>query len=227
MMEIREAIVELRKGKERKFVQTLDLIVNLKNFDVRKEALNTFVFVPNGWDRKLCGFFARRSSLIDRVTGEDFSKYKELKDIKKLAKKYDAFVAVAPMMAKVATTFGRVFGPMNKMPSPQAGIIPKEDEEMVKMMIDKMKGAIRVKNKEMAIKIGIGKEDMSDEELAGNYEVALKGLVKAFPRGKDNIKEILVKFTMSQPVVVGGSQTSVAEGSATPEIGISKEAEDE
>jgi len=29
-----------------------------------------------------------------------------LKDIKKLAKKYDAFLAVAPMMSKVATKFG-------------------------------------------------------------------------------------------------------------------------
>jgi len=43
-METTKALAELRKGKERKFVQTLDLIVNLKNFNVRKEALNTLFY---------------------------------------------------------------------------------------------------------------------------------------------------------------------------------------
>jgi len=137
VMEIKKAIVELREEKKRKFDQTLDLIVNLKNFDVRKEALNSFVSVPHGSERKLAGFLTKRSGLIDSITEADFVKYKDLKDIKKLAKKYDAFIAVAPMMAKVATKFGRVFGPMGRMPSPQAGIIVKDDDEIVKMMIEK------------------------------------------------------------------------------------------
>jgi len=79
----------------------------------------------------LAAFFTKRSKLIDTITEEDFVKYKETKDIKKLAKKYDAFIAVAPMMGKVATKFGRVFGPMNRMPSPQAGIIPREDSNEI------------------------------------------------------------------------------------------------
>ncbi|GAF98998.1 unnamed protein product, partial [marine sediment metagenome] len=116
--------------------------------------------------------------MIDTITEEDFVKYKELKDIKKLAKKYDAFIAVAPMMGKVATKFGRVFGPMNRMPSPQAGIVVKEDEDMVKAMIEKMNRSLRVKNKEMAIKLPVGKEDMSDDELKDNIEAVIKGLTK-------------------------------------------------
>jgi len=47
-MEIKKALVELRKEKKRKFNQSVDLIVNLKNFDVRREALNTFIFIPHG-----------------------------------------------------------------------------------------------------------------------------------------------------------------------------------
>ena len=224
MMEIKEALVELRKEKKRKFVQTFDLIVNLKNFDVRKEALNTFVSVPNGREKKLAGFFTKRSGLIDSITEADFVKYKDLKDIKKLAKKYDAFIAVAPMMGKVATKFGRVFGPMNKMPSPQAGIIPKEDDEMIKMMIEKMNKSIRVKNKEMAIKLPIGKESMSDDELAENVAAVLKGLEKALPRGRDNVKEVLVKFTMSAPVSLseGGSKTKSSGDSQSKIVGGSK-----
>jgi large subunit ribosomal protein L1 len=201
-MEVKKALEELRKEKKRKFDQTLDLIVNLKNFDVRKEALNTFVSVPHGSEKKLAAFFTKRSKLIDTITEADFVKYKDLKDIKKLAKKYDAFIAVAPMMGKVATTFGRVFGPMNRMPSPQAGIIPQENEEMVKMMIEKMNKSLRVKNKEMAIKLPVGKEDMSDDELKENIEAVIKGLEKKLPRGRDNVKEVLIKFTMTKPIAV-------------------------
>jgi len=201
-METIKAIQELRKEKKRKFDQSVDLIVNLKNFDVRREALNTFVFVPHGWERKVAAFFQKRNSNVDTITEEDFVKYKELKDIKKLAKKYDMFMAVAPMMGKVATKFGRVFGPMNKMPSPLAGIVPKEDDEMVKSMIEKMSKSIRVKNKEMSIKVRVGNESMSDEDLAENVNEAVKELTKKLPRGIDNVKDVLVKFTMTKTVVV-------------------------
>lgn len=201
-MEIKAALAELRKEKKRKFVQTVDLVMNLKNFDVRKEALNTFIFVPHGSEKKMAAFFTKRSKLIDTITEEDFVKYKDLKDIKKLAKKYDGFIAVAPMMGKVATKFGRVFGPMNRMPSPQCGIVPQEGEDMLKSMIEKMNSSIRIKNKEMAIKFAVGKEDMSDEELSENIEVAIKELEKKLPRGKDNVKEVLIKFTMTKPIVV-------------------------
>ena len=201
-MEIKKALAELRNEKKRKFVQTVDLVMNLKNFDVRKEALNTFVSVPHPSEKKLAAFFAKRSKLIDTITPEDFVKYKEAKDIKKLAKRYDAFIAVAPMMGKVATTFGRVFGPMNRMPSPQAGIIPKEEEAMVAAMIEKMNKSLRVKNKEMAIKLPVGKEDMGDDELAENIEAVIKGLTKVLPRGNDNVKEVLIKFTMTKPLAV-------------------------
>lgn len=202
IMEIKNALVELRKGKKRKFVQSVDLIVNLKNFDVRKEALNTFVFVPHTTEKKLAAFFTKRSNLIDTITEEDFVKYKETKDMKNLAKKYDAFIAIAPMMAKVATKFGRVFGPLNKMPSPQAGIIPKEDDEIIKSMIEKMNGAIRIKNKEMAIKLAVGKEDMSDNNLVENIQSVIKSLEGKLPRGKDNVKNVLVKFTMTKPIKI-------------------------
>ena len=201
-MEIKEALAGLRKEKKRKFIQTVDLVMNLKNFDVRKEALNTFIFIPHGSEKKLAAFFMKRSKLIDTITEEDFVKYKDMKDIKKLAKKYDGFIAVVPMMGKVATKFGRAFGPMNRMPSPQCGIVPQENEDMVNDMIGKMNNSIRIKNKEMAIKFAIGKEDMPDEELAENINVAIKELEKKLPRGKDNIKEVLIKFTMTKPIII-------------------------
>jgi large subunit ribosomal protein L1 len=200
--EITKALEELRTGKKRKFIQTVDLVVNLKNFDVRKEALNTFVTIPHPRKKKIAAFLPKHSSSIDTITEEDFVKYKETKDIKKLAKQYDAFIAVAPLMGKIATKFGRVFGPVGKMPSPQAGIIPKFSEEALVAMKDKVQKVIRVRNKEMSIKLPIGKEDMADKDLEENILDVLLGLEKKLPRGRDNIKQVLIKFTMTKPVVV-------------------------
>ena len=201
-VKISQALEELRAEKNRKFVQTVDLVVNLKNFDVRKEALNTFVTVPHPREKKIAAFLPKRSPLIDTITEEDFVTYKDAKDIKKLAKQYDAFIAVAPLMGKIATKFGRVFGPVGKMPSPQAGIIPQFSEEALAAMKDKVQKVIRVRNKEMAIKLPVGKEDMSDSDLEENILEVLHGLEKKLPRGRDNVKQVLIKFTMTKPVVV-------------------------
>lgn len=201
-MEIKAALTELRAEKKRKFVQSVDLIVNLKNFDVRKEALNTFIDIPHPTDKKVGAFLTKRSKLIESITEDDFVKYKDAKDIKRLGKSYDSFIAVAPMMGKIATKFGRVFGPMNKMPSPQAGIIPKEDDATIAAMIEKMKHVARIKNKEAAIKLVCGKEDMTDEDITENIEVMMKNLEAKLPRGRDNVKEVLVKFTMTKSLKI-------------------------
>ena len=201
-MEIQKALKELRKEKKRKFDQTLDIIVNLKNFDTRKEALNTFVSIPHAPKKKFAAFLMKKSKLIDTIIEEDFSKYKETNQMKNLANSYDSFIASAPMMGKIATHFGRVFGPMNKMPSPQAGIITTESEEAIKSMIEKMSQSIRVKNKEMSVKLPIGKMSMTDKELEENINAVTKSLESKLPQGKENIRDILIKFTMTKAVVL-------------------------
>lgn len=201
-MKIEEALKKLRSEEKRKFVQSVDLIVNLQNFDVRKESLNTFIQIPHPAPKKIFGFLTKRSQLIDSMTKDDFAKYKETKDIKKLAKKYDFFIAAAPLMGQIATVFGRVLGPMNKMPSPQAGIVPIDSDDNVSKMVDKMKKSVRIRTREMSIKIAVGKEDLSDSQLKENIESAIGSLEKSLSKGRDNIKNILIKFTMTKPVKI-------------------------
>ena len=45
--QLKKALSELRKDKERKFDQTLDLIINLQKFDPKKNSINLFVQVPH------------------------------------------------------------------------------------------------------------------------------------------------------------------------------------
>ena len=201
-----EAVKKLRetdKDKKRKFDQTIDLIVNLKGFDVRKEAFNIFVQVPNKVkEKKIAGFFEKDNNLIDVIKKDDFIKYKEKKDIKKLIKNYDFFVADAKLMPAIATSFGKFLGPVGKMPSPQLGIIGSGNEDVVKEIINKINSNVRIRVKEPSIKIGVAKESLDDNKIVENIVTVYKKIVETLPKNIDNVKNVKIKLTMEKPVEV-------------------------
>lgn len=194
--------VEKIKASEKKvnFDQTVDLIINLKEFDVRREAFNTFIDIPNKIkDKKIAGFFEKNSDIIDTIKKEQFSMYKEKKDIKKLVKHYDFFVANAKLMPAVATSFGRVLGPVGKMPSPQLGILTSEEDKAVEAIVEKINTTIRVRVKEPSIKIPVAKQSMSNDKITENALVVYKKIIEMLPRKKDNVRNVKIKLTMDKP----------------------------
>jgi large subunit ribosomal protein L1 len=199
-MKINEVIKQLRSVEKRKFVQSLDLVVNLQKIDPRKEAINTFVALPHPPAKKICAFLSKKSPLVDTIVKEEFELYKDNKQIKRLAKRYDVFLAAAPLMGAVATKFGRVLGPVGKMPTPQGGVIMQENDANLKAMIEKMSKTTRLRIKEKSIKLSVGKEDMSDKQLEENVTSVINDLLNLLPNKKDNIKDIQLKWTMSAPV---------------------------
>lgn len=198
--QLKNALVELRKGKERKFDQTLDLIVNLQKFNVKKNSVNIFVSVPyKVKDKKIGAFLEVNYKDLDTITPDQFKKYKDKKELKKLVKKYDFFIAQASLMPKVATTFGRVLGPTGKMPSPQMGIIMDINDKIIDELKTKINNSIKIRTKEASIKLSIGKQSMKDEELIENILGVYSRIVKELPREKENIKNVELKFTMTKP----------------------------
>ena len=199
-----EAVKKLRQTeRKRNFDQTIDLIINLKDFDLRRQAFNIFIELPFKFkNKKIAAFLENDSKLVDVIKKEDFSKFKEKKDIKKLIRIYDAFIANAKLMPAVATTFGRILGPAGKMPSPQLGIITSEDEETIKRIIEKINKTIRLRVKELSIKAGVAKESMNDEEIVKNLVTTYTKILETLPKKKDNIKNVKIKLTMDSPVDV-------------------------
>lgn len=199
-----KAIQELRKNdKKKNFDQTVDLIINLKEFDVRREAFSTFVTLPiKIKEKKILGFFEKDSKVIDTIKKDEFGRYTEKKDIKKLIKSYDFFIANAKLMPSVATSFGRVLGPVGKMPSPQLGVLPSEDDKMVEAIVNKINSTVRVKVKEPSIKVPIAKESFKDEDIVKNALALYHKVIETLPRKKDNLRNVKIKFTMSKPVGV-------------------------
>tara|TARA_Y100000310_G_C20594276_1_gene769682 strand:- start:57 stop:677 length:621 start_codon:yes stop_codon:yes gene_type:complete len=195
-----ESLKKLRKeNKQRKFSQSVDLIVNLKSFNDKKESVNLFLNLPHKIkEMKIGAFLKKTSQLVDTITR--FDEYKDKKKLKKLIKNYDFFISSAALMPAVATSFGKYLGPVGKMPSPQLGIIREESEAEIKKTLEKYEKIVRVKSKEPSLKFSIGNEAMKDEDVSENILLAYNKILNALPKKKENIRNVMIKFTMGKPV---------------------------
>jgi large subunit ribosomal protein L1 len=198
--QFREALEELKKSKERKFNQTVELIVNLQKFDIKKNQLNIFVNVPHKIkEKKIGAFLESKNAKMDTIVPDEFKKYSSKNELKKLVKSYDFFIAQGSLMPKVAAAFGRVLGPAGKMPSPQLGIILNADDKTLEELKNKINTSVRIRTKEPSIKIPVGKQNMKTEELVENIVSIFNEILKNLPRERENIKNVEVKLTMSKP----------------------------
>ena len=153
-------------------------------------------------DKRVCGFIESKSSIINTIPKSQFPVYKDKKKVKKLVKEYDFFIASAPNMPLVATTFGRVLGPASKMPSPKLGILIDDSEKNVKELVEKINKIVRIQTKEPSIKVSIGKVSMKDNEIAENAIHVYNSILHELPNNKDNIKSVMIKTTMGKPLRV-------------------------
>lgn len=206
--------IELLKANstKRNFVQSVDVSINLKGLDIKKneENVNFYEELPHKIkDVKVCGLIG--TELLDSakkyldfyIHSDHFDKYaKDPKLIKKLAKDFDFFIAQANIMPKVASTFGKVLGPRSKMPDPKAGCIVPPNADLLTIK-DKLGRTVRVRtNKSLTIHVKIGNENMSNEELADNLYSLLSHLIASLKAGENNIDSVYIKTTMGKPVKV-------------------------
>lgn len=202
-MKIKEALAELKNEKERKFDQSVELIINLKGVDIKRDQVNLVINLPNKVkDKKVCAFLSEKSKIVDTITDGQFAKYAEKDQLKKLVKDYDYFIAAAKLMPKVASNFGKVLGPAGKMPSPQLGILPQENEAAIKAVLEKINSSLKIRLKEPSLKVVVGKASMDEEKIEQNVKAIYTAFMNALPKHAENIKSVMLKLTMTKPVRV-------------------------
>ncbi len=203
-MELKQALEQLKNAdKKRKFDQTVDLIVNLKGVDLRKDNIAAVITIPHKVkEKKVCGFLTEKNDLVKTITKPEFQKFKEKAALRHLVEEYDFFIAHASLMPLVASTFGKALGPAGKMPSPQLGIITQETPEVIKPLLERISKSVKMRAKEPSIKISVGKESMKDEDLMQNINAIYKGIVESLPTKRENVKNVMIKLTMTKPIEV-------------------------
>ncbi len=205
-----EAVKEAKaRAKPRNFTQTVEMAVNLKDIDLRKPE-NRFkleVVLPHGRGKEpkiaviadgAVAEAAKRLGL-DVISGEQLEELaKSPREARKLAKRYDFFIAAAPLMPKIGRYLGRYLGPRNKMPQ----VVPPTLTNL-EPIVNRLKKTVRIQLKNNpVVHAPIGTEDMDDEKLAENAEAVLNAIINKLERGENQVKSVYIKTTMGPAVKV-------------------------
>ena len=190
----------------RNFVQSFDLAVNLRELDMNRpdNRVNIRFQLPKGaGQRKVLVFASGDLALRARRAGADAvvepAELDQLATDKKAAKNrlkdYDVFVAEAPMMPTVGRVAGPILGPRGKMPTPVPPQAPIDN------IIERERRVVNLRSRDKPfVHCIVGKEDMSDEDIALNIESVVSNLNGATKRGWGNIKSMFLKLTMGESV---------------------------
>ena len=196
----------LSKAPERKFPETVEISVNLKDLDltVPKNRLEDEVPLPKGRGKpvkvavfgspELCQKMRGVADLVV-ATGEldDFAKDK--KNVKKVVTEIDFFLAEAPLMPTIGKRLGVVLGPRGKMPRP---VPPGSDPSN---LVNALKRSIRIRSKgNRTFHAPVGTRGMKPEEIAQNVDAVLNRILGKLERGRTNIESVYVKTTMGPAV---------------------------
>lgn len=206
------------KDKIRKFDETIDIIINIKDVNLNdpknridKEIILSHQVItedkPNICviasdkiilEAKKLGVDTLDSDGLVRLNNEE-KKYK-----KKFAKKYEYFVVEDKMMRDVARYLARFLGPIGKMPKPFPtgyGIISNLED--LKNAFERYKKIVRIQmKKEPIIFVKIGKKSMDTEKLFKNMKTIVNFIVDQMPHKFNNFKSMYFKSTMGKPVKV-------------------------
>lgn len=197
-IKIDDAIKKVREGEKRKFSQSIDLIVNIRNIDLKKPE-NKFskdVILPHGRGKTItvCVISDTIKDGVGKADIEDFSRSKA--SAKQFTKKYDFFVCEAPLMPLVGKVLGRYLGPKGKMPR----LLPPGKDP--KFVIDETQKSVRINLRDApSIQISVGSEDMQDAQIKENVEKVLEEVKKSLPP-KAQLKNAYIKTTMGKTVKV-------------------------
>ena len=191
--------------KPKKFKQSIELIVNFKDIDVKKGfALNEVVQLPKtSSPATVCvmatgdmGQKAKQANADIVIGTEELEKFATNKrESRKFINKYDFFLADTKVMPLVGKTLGQLLGPRGKMPTPVPFDAPIES------FLSRFGSSIKVRTRaSLSVSCKIGDESMEDADLAINAHAVLNAIEKKLPNGEKNIKRVMVKTTMGKPI---------------------------
>lgn len=200
--------LEQGKGRDRKFTQTVELALNLKNVDlsVPKNRIDEDIPLPHGRGKAAkIGIFASGEAAVQSrkvadtvITPEELDELaKNKRDAKKMANEHTFFISEAPLMTTIGKSLGTVLGPRGKMPRP---VPPNFDPTA---MVSSLRNTVKVRSKDKAtFHTPIGTEEMPPEQLAENAAEVVRRVQAKLEMGEQNIRSVFVKTTMGPAVRV-------------------------
>merc|ERR1711878_168175 len=179
-------VLKASADKKRKFVETVDLQIGLKNYDPQKDKrFSGTVKLKHVPRRKyrvcLLGdqqhIDEAKSLGMDAMSADDLKKLnKDKKKVKKLAKSYDAFLASDTLIKQIPRLLGPGLNKAGKFPT-----LVTHSDNLSQKVLD-LKSTIKFQ--------------MTEEELVQNIHLAMNFLVSLLKKHWQNVKSLHVKSTM-------------------------------
>merc|ERR1712179_566644 len=195
------AVLAGAKDKPRKFLETVDLQVGLKNYDPQKDKRFSgtvkLKHIPKQkfkvcvlGDQQHCD--SAKAQGIPFMSAEDLKKLnKDKKKVKKLAKKYDAFMSSESLLKQIPRLLGPGLNKAGKFPS----LLTHADD--IESKISDLKSTIKFQMKKvLCLNTAIGNTSMTEDELVYNIHLAVNFLVSLLKKHWQNVKSLYIKSTM-------------------------------
>ncbi|CAM3903353.1 50S ribosomal protein L1 [Avibacterium gallinarum] len=208
--EINDAIAVLKQFTSPKFVESVDVAVNL-GIDARKSDQNVrgATVLPNGTGRnvRVAVFTQGANAEAAKEAGADLVGMEDLAEqIKKGEMDFDVVIA-SPDAMRVVGQLGQILGPRGLMPNPKVGTVTPNVAEAVK---NAKSGQVRYRNdKNGIIHTTIGKADFTPEQLKENLQALLAALTKAKPASAKGVFIKKVSLSTTQGAGVAVDQSSL------------------
>ena len=206
------------KDKVRKFDESIDLIINLKDLNLNdpKQRIDKEIVLPNniitGEKPNVCVIASDEILLEAKKLGLETidndglvqMNNEEKKVKKRFVKKYDFFIVEDKMMPSVARYLARFLGPLGKMPKPFPsgyGIISNPED--LKVAIERYLKIIRIQlKKQLLIQVKIGKKSLEKDRVFENLKAVVDYIADQMPHKYNNIKSMFLKTTMGHPIKI-------------------------
>lgn len=194
----------LANRKDRKFKESIDLQLNLKNYDCQKDKrFSGSLRLPNVCrPRMKVGIIADlvledacKKIGVASMNMDDLKKLnKNKKLVKKMCSQYDSFLA----SDSVIKTIPRVVGPhMNRAGKFPAAINAGED---IKDKILETQSTVKFQLKKvLCLGTCVGHAEMTEEEIRQNVNMAINYFVSLLKKNWQNLKSAYIKTTMGKP----------------------------
>ncbi|PKS12923.1 hypothetical protein jhhlp_000264 [Lomentospora prolificans] len=190
--------------KKRNFLETVELQIGLKNYDPQRDKrFSGTVRLPTipRPNMKLCilgdqhDIDRAKHAAIDSMSADDLKKLnKNKKLIKKLARKYDAFVASEALIKQIPRILGPGLSKAGKFPTPVS-----HAEDLV-AKTNEVKSTIKFQLKKvLCMGVAVGNVGMTQEQLVANIMLAINYLVSLLKKGWQNVGSLTIKASMSPP----------------------------
>ncbi|KAG7204907.1 hypothetical protein KM043_005302 [Ampulex compressa] len=197
-------VLQHSQDKKRKFLETVELQIGLKNYDPQKDKRFSGTVklknIPRPkmqvcilGDQQHCD--EAKANNIPYMDAEALKKLnKNKKLVKKLAKKYDAFLASESLIKQIPRIVGPGLNKAGKFP----GLLSHQESMVGKM--DEVKATIKFQMKKvLCLSVAVGHVEMTPDELVQNVHLSINFLVSLLKKHWQNVRSLHIKSSMGPP----------------------------